>query len=845
MYFIVIAMSMAGSLQAAPVGEATARQIADKFFSSKASRFNAPPGSSAPRLAYTAEHGSFYVFDRGSHGGFVVVSGDDRLPQVLGYGNEGDFSTGALPPAVQYWMNEMDRQIAYLKSHGDVEAHHPAKRTAAVEPLLTSHWDQSAPFNNYCPVYADSVRCVTGCVATASAQIMNYYQWPPVGRGSHSYVCYVNNNTPVELSADFSQSVYRWDLMLDDYDESSSPESCDAVARLMSDVGISMDMEYGSSSGAWGWGASEALLRYFAYSNKYYWLYTDHYTAAEWDQLLVDELSKSRPVMYLGYSADSGHAFVLDGFDNDGYYHVNWGWGGDYDGYYLVSLLNPATGWSFQSSQRGLFGLVPETQADAVDDVLFIRGYYGNIPSSPVPLGTSFGFEINNISEGNMLDTTDYVEWEGNNYYYAVVPMKLGLYDKNGVECVSEMYDSWNYIDEYIPWSAQYPEFNLPQSLEDGEYRLTVSYSIDGNENYDQPILDLSAKEAYIKVIVQGDTAYIKDCFLYNTYGIESFVLPEGIRTDDPIDVDVKLYYDADWLSEGIPGPAGNVYLSLLKDGVEVVAGPMCEVMLPANTEKTYTMQIQAPSQPGLYDLVLNDESGSHIMEMDGWLTHLGEVMAPVYVLPPCQELLEDFESMTANSSTSDKDVQGNFTTWSFTKSGVRSPGEGKCHGVNAVMMKKPSALYTTQPLQHNFLLAQATVLNPVASAAKYTLEYSLDDGSTWTRVQTIEGLDAAEVPGKRTAVVSWKLGLTAAQPALFRIAMTGGGTAATYVDDIALYCIDTLGDVNGDGEINIADINAIIDIILSGGMTQAADVNSDSEVNIADINAIIDLIIK
>jgi hypothetical protein len=200
---------------------------------------------------------------------------------------------------------------------------------------------------------------------------------------------------------------------------------------------------------------------------------------------------------------------------------------------------------------------------------------------------------------------------------------------------------------------------------------------------------------------------------------------------------------------------------------------------------------------------------------------------------------------MTANSSTSDKNVQGNFTTWNFTNGGVRAPGEGRCNGTNSVMLKKASTLYTAQPLAHNFFMAQATFFNQSASVSKYMLEYSLDGGSTWVRANTIDGDNIAEVAEKSQASHMWLLNLSAAQPAQFRIAMIAGN-AATYVDDIKLYYIDKVGDVNADGEIGIADINALIDVILSTLKTfPTADVNGDSEVNVADINALIDLILS
>ena len=851
MTFFVIAFAMVYSLQAAQVAESAARQIAYKFFSEKSSRFTARPGQSAVRLAYTAECNRFYVYDRGSSGGFVIVAGDDRLPQVLGYGAEGDFSSSALPTAVQYWMEFLERQISFLQSHGDVAVHHPAHRASAVGPLLTSHWDQSEPYNNFCPTYGAGTRAVTGCVATATAQVMNYHQWPPVGRGNHSYYCYLNNNysiDPIELSADFSQSVYRWDLMLDTYDESSSEESCDAVARLMSDVGISMDMSYGSNSGASEANALMALKRYFGYSGKGYLLNRDQYGATEWDQYLVDEISKGRPVLYSGKQDNrhSGHEFVLDGFDSDGYYHVNWGWSGRYDGYFLVSLLEPAS-YNFNAFQTGIFGLVPETQADVVDDVMHVHGLlFPN--SSTAPLGTAISLSSMIFAEGNMMDTLGYEENEyGYQLYYTQIPLKMNLHDKDGLELNSVDFSVHYYFDTYEMTSVADVFIDLPQSLEDGEYFFKMSSPLGSSENYENIVKDYSSgKELYVKMNVCNDTAYFRDSFLYHTYGVKSFTVEPGVKINETFNVGVTLDYLVPGLAEGVQeeGPFGKAYLSLMKDGVEVAASPMCEVQLTSNSEKTYVMQLTAPSETGAYQLVLNDEAGNRIVKNNGYINTLVDFYATVHVLPPCQELVEDFETMAANNSTSDKDVQGRFTTWSFNKSGVRAPGTGKCNGTNAVMMKKPSTIYSTQPVAHNFFLAQATFFNPTSTTSKYKLEYSLDGGTSWQMAYTIEGLDVVEVPDKQQLIANWNLDLTASQPATFRISMIGGGNAATYVDDIALYYIDIVGDVNGDGEVNIADINAIIDIILSGKVgTAAADVNEDGEVNIADINTVIDVI--
>ena len=174
LFLLAITMAMVGGLRAAQISETDARQVADNFFAAKSLRLNAVAGPSMTRLAYTAEQSRFYVYDRGRNNGFVVVAGDDRLPQVLGYGESGDFNAAVMPPAMRYWMDEMNRQIAYLQSHSNVAAHVPAKRANVVNPLMSTFWDQGTPFNDLCPTYldgnGDTKRAVTGCVATAFAQ---------------------------------------------------------------------------------------------------------------------------------------------------------------------------------------------------------------------------------------------------------------------------------------------------------------------------------------------------------------------------------------------------------------------------------------------------------------------------------------------------------------------------------------------------------------------------------------------------------------------------------------------------------------------------------------------------
>ena len=851
----VVTASM--SIQAAPVDEASARQVADKFFSSGPHRSPAQGGVQGSRLAFTAPQDRFYIYDRaGGNGGFVIVAGDDRLPQVLGYGNTGDFSMSQLPPAVQYWMEQMDRQIAYLQSNDDATVHHPAKRASAVAPLMTTRWGQDAPYNDQCPIYVtgtgDTLRAVTGCVATATAQVMNYHQWPDVGRGSHSYNCNVNRMTPTELSADFSQSVYRWELMLDEYDQNSSAESCEAVAKLMSDVGIAVDMGYGSSSGAQETAAMRALSEFFKYSSKSYLLNRDYFSAEEWDQFLMDELSAGRPIVYCGYDLgpnSGGHAFVFDGFNSDGYFHVNWGWDGVYDGYYLASVLNPGSS-NFEFMQDAMMGVVPEHRGDEVSDVLYMIGEMSPATTS-APLGGRVDIDVDGlIAQGNDLDTAGfYTGYNDRTIYYAMIPVSMGVFNQDGMEVQRKLFD--HKYDMDVPWyDGERHSLELPDTLPDGEYKIKLHYSVDGGANYDQTVRSYSGQDLYIKMEVRQDTAYLSDCFLANTYTVGSVVLDPVITVNNPFNAYATMNFRTWGGGSTFLGPKGNVYLSLLKDGTQVVStSELCEVQLENNTPQTYMMSLTAPAEWGIYELALFDESGGCFVmtSEDFWAATLDECRIPTFVLPVCQSLAEDFDSMTANTSTSDKNVQGQFTTWSFYKSGVRQDPEANEENIgdNAVLMKKPSYLYTAEPLRHNFLLAQATINNPSATASKFKLEYSVDGGKTWQLTNTIFQQDAAEVPEKSVTVARWFLPVPASKPAQFRLTMMGGGSGANYVDDIILYYNDATCDVNLDGSVNIADVNAIINVILSGGDLLAGDVNGDGVVNIADLNVVINEILK
>ncbi|MBQ1746591.1 MAG: dockerin type I repeat-containing protein, partial [Muribaculaceae bacterium] len=224
--------------------------------------------------------------------------------------------------------------------------------------------------------------------------------------------------------------------------------------------------------------------------------------------------------------------------------------------------------------------------------------------------------------------------------------------------------------------------------------------------------------------------------------------------------------------------------------------------------------------------------------------------------------LVEDFETMPVSTGTTDQNVEGRFASWTFNKAGVRAPGEDKAIGQNSVLTKTPSVFYSTTPVYYNIYLAEMTVFNMSSTDAKYSLEYSVENDESgnpvWVIAPSSKGADAADAPGKTQSKLYWLLDLDNTQPARFRIyERAGNKNVANYVDNLTFYYTGEAGgpadykkgDVNGDGEVNIADVNVIIGIILGNTYdaetVRRADVNGDGEVNIADVNAIIDIILN
>lgn len=292
-----------------------------------------------------------YMFSTAQQG-FLLVSADDIAAPTLGYSESQTFDADNIPDGLQYWLDSYGREIAWAKKQGIAVTDAGASRSDdhdAIKPLIATKWNQDNPYNELCPIIQGK-RSVTGCVATAMAQVLNYYKYPAKGTGSITYKIdvqrdsYGNVVSGTDWSFDFANTTFDWDNMLDTYGENATDAQRKAVATLMSACGASVQMNYSpAESGAFSLYVPQALIKFFGYSNSAYFTERGNYTLEQWDELVYTQLKNNGPLLYNGVSDTGGHAFVCDGYNGDGYYHFNWGWGGMSDGYFRLNALDPSS----------------------------------------------------------------------------------------------------------------------------------------------------------------------------------------------------------------------------------------------------------------------------------------------------------------------------------------------------------------------------------------------------------------------------------------------------------------------------------------------------------------------
>lgn len=495
-FILILATLVSFVAKAESVSRSEAFNTAQHYLLSKGKILsqNRTPYRSPRRINGQEQSAYYYVFNAEGDNGYVIVSGDDRTPEILGYVDNGSFDEETIPDNMKSWLQLYVDQIKYLDDNNitvdkrAIKARALAQATRhSIPMMITSRWNQGHPYNITCPKYykEDGTQAypATGCTATAMAQVINFYKYPEKIKAaipsiSNSYTLKDGTKKTVTTKIIPKNTPIDWDNICDRYsweDGHVANAQDTAVANLMYYCGQAVKMGYGPSSGA-NFSAS-AFINYFGFDDGAYVVERSSCTIDEWFNMIYAELSAGFPVLFSGFSSGGGHAFVLDGFDGEQLFHVNWGWGGGSDGWFLVSILNSgdnsgigATSSSdgYSMSQRAMFNL--------------------RLPDN-VRVEKSTSMTIHDIAVSGTTISGHFINWTGATNSFNTGIVKLN--EDNSLSLVG----SSQTITDMSKDTYQNKTFNIKGRLQPGTYRLSPASKLTTNRIW-RPELDL--KRNYI-----------------------------------------------------------------------------------------------------------------------------------------------------------------------------------------------------------------------------------------------------------------------------------------------------------------------------------------------------------
>lgn len=501
----VLSLLMPLLLLAGAVTEKQAADIAAKFLAEKgraASVRGRSQAAVATMLVPVGGSSLYHIFNVGQSDGYVIVSGDDRTTPVLGYSHSGAISSDSMPENLRAWLDSYAEQIEWLQQH-DPDADAAAVRRSlpvysTVQPLTRTEWDQGSPYNGECPYYSGG-QCMTGCIATAMAQVMYYHQWP--ARTKSSIPSYTTDTYRLKVDSKPVTTI-DWGSMNLSYHGGGSGS---AVAKLMALAGASVKMDYSlSNSGSYSALVAPALVNYFNYDGTAKHIQRLFYNTAAWEKLIYDELAASRPVYYGGASTGGGHAFVIDGYDN-GYFNVNWGWSGKSNGLFLLSVLDPndysgsgagSGGSGFSIEQTAVIGIQPYQGTPYTEDPLTVR-------SITVSGNKSFTRFMTNSNFTNIKVVSAVYNEGASSHTYE---LGYGLFDKSG-NMVYSYSEGTNTMDLLIG-SYVTSTLSFGAGLSDGTYYLRAIHRVQGTSSW---ITNTGGNKFYLQATISGRTLTLSE----------------------------------------------------------------------------------------------------------------------------------------------------------------------------------------------------------------------------------------------------------------------------------------------------------------------------------------------
>ena len=784
-------------LSASPVDMRTAQAKAQKFVQEKAydGTLRAPI-SGQMKLAHAEmnskmlDRAVYYIFN--SSNGYVIVSGDDRAEEILGYG-DAPLNINNIPCNMKAWLSNYKEQIEYLQAHEGLQVETPSMmapaRIASVAPLLTALWDQEAPYWNQCIINGN--QCLTGCPATSAAMVFYYWKYPDFetpevpGYRCELSTSYWGGASYVNVAA-LPPVTFDWDNMKDSYSGNYTTAQGTAVATLMRYIGQAEHMAYGTSAaGGSGVDADSVSLiadafKFFGYDEETVQVVkktsaysggTTLYTDAEWAELIQTELAEDRPIVFCAIAGGmfgGGHAFNVDGYDaTTNKYHINFGWSGTSNNYYALNAFN-GSGSTFNQYQQMVIGVQPPLQTPRLkaDQSELSMECYKNSTSS-----SKFTLNGRNL-EGNVTIT---------------------LNDENGVFSIDQ-----NTLTPDADGKVNTTIHVTYAPKTEGEYTATITCRAAGVDDIVITLHGASDYELYRPVMSQADAQYITS----NSFRAEwTDNTPAENVTSYTLEVqakpDVTLLSEGDW--SGVP-----------KDNTNIAAN--AADYLPDGW--TFT-----GSNLYLDGGFLSPGRNSVIMvncDLAGY-TKLSIIVNAKAYTKGSNTTLDIATDQESKTITLAKEVETYLV--------VLEVGD---HG-----FVKFTSGYYPEIQSIKIYGGEITDPEPFALRAGETgdTEYRLIEGITPDKFYTVDGLLPATSYLYR--VKSLYVNGTESKWSNIKEVITAAGEGVR-------------GDGDGNGTVTIDDVTLLIDTLLKGnGAGNAADVNLDGEVSIDDVTALIDYLLK
>ena len=685
--FASVLLATLATATAAPVTPSQAQQAANQFMQERRPGVivQSTPVSRTPRKMgghATLAQPNYYIFNTTNNKGYVIVSGDDRTTSILGYTDSGSFDPTNIPVNMKAWLENYDQQIQALDELGELGTGFSAPRPTrnSISPLVTSHWDQGAPYWDHCPEFmevtedGDTVgeRAYTGCVATSMAQIMNYYKYPITCSQtipSYQMTYYWNEDYYVTDTDPLPPIMFDWDNMKDNYTGAETQTEKDAVAWLMLYAGCAAHMNYGTNASSTNDPyIPTAFNDYFNYDAKL--VYRSDYEQGDWEELIYQELFAGRPVIYNGRSGTGGgHSFVCDGYAYGDYYHINWGWGGLGDGFFVLSVLNPYAGGGVASvtsaegyniDQTAIIGITPGYSGftPEVDHRLTVFNMYYS-GSRTFDRSDDGYFKLNKrryikvTAEDHIDDGTKYLRG-------------IALYDSNDnfVEMIAQTYYGTSYISVTDSWPDTQSSQTYPfgKNITSGTYKIVPVSSIQGS-NVWEPMIE--SDRFYIEATINGNSITLADHPVVDLKSINfEFTGGEKVGTAEQCHVTVK--------NNSNDRYSGRLYLYVSNEQLDEYSQytSVVEAEIPAGGTKVVTFNF-TPQNAGTKSAYLStsDNDWNEAIPGTGAVNIAGSVVYPMNLSVDINALNADEDMIIYDSHIKFKvDVTNNNTEGEYNR---------------------------------------------------------------------------------------------------------------------------------------------------------------------------------